>query len=104
VYNVGHVGLEGDGPCWPLETEIIGGLAKLSRKFTDWPDSPGIKKEIERLPNGVLGIDDITTLPKSYLESQLRRRKSSYFAEQEKLKENGDSGWEHRSPQSNGKS
>jgi hypothetical protein len=44
------------------------------------------------MPGGVLGIEDITTLPKSYLESQLRRRKSSYFAEQEKLKDCGDFG------------
>jgi hypothetical protein len=104
VYNVGHAGLEGDSPRWPHETENTGGLAKLSRKFTDWPDGPGIKKEIKRMPNGVLGIDDITSLPRSYLESELRRRKSSYFAEQIKLKDSGDSGREHRSPQSNGKS
>jgi hypothetical protein len=104
VYNVGHVGLEGDSPRWPVETENTGGLAKLGRKITEWPESPRIKKGLEIMPDGVLGIEDITTLPKSYLESQLRRRKSSYFAEQEKHKDCGDCGWGHRSPQSNRKS
>jgi hypothetical protein len=103
-YNAGHVGLEGDSPRCPLERENTGNSAKKGRKFPDWPESPPTKKELDRMPHGVLGIDDITTLPKSYLQSQLRRRKSSYFAEQENIKESGDCGQGHRRGQSDGKS